>query len=252
MIAFDPFAALALPPEAQLDRRVPKKLLIQNGAFAAGDRRRINEGIEELRWFAALKPATVGIAAYRDPEREYLEVAVLRLYLRSPASCVRLVELVHRAVPYPVLLIVWWDGTPGISVAHKRRSRGELGATVVDGEVVTVRIGGNISDECYMEFREALALMRQPRDSLYALYQGWIDSVQAFVAAGITGAFSLPSSRAEAESREAAIRECRSLDARIAKVRTLAGKETQIGRRAEMSLELARLRDERRAAHTRL
>ena len=75
MTSFDPFEALALPSNALIDRRVPKTLLIENGAFAAGDRRRIREGIGELRWLAALKPATVGIAVYRDDEREYLEIA---------------------------------------------------------------------------------------------------------------------------------------------------------------------------------
>ena len=99
MTLFDPFEALELPPDALIDRRVPKTLLIKNGAFAAGDRRRIQEGIEELRWLAALKPTTVGVAEYRDAEREYLEIAVLKLDLRPDARAERLVELVHRAGP---------------------------------------------------------------------------------------------------------------------------------------------------------
>ncbi len=48
MTRFDPFSALALPPDALIDRRVPKTLLIENGAVRAGDRRRIQQGIEEL------------------------------------------------------------------------------------------------------------------------------------------------------------------------------------------------------------
>ena len=85
------------------------------------------------------------------------------------------------------------------------------------------------------------------QDSLLALYQGWIDSVLAFGAAAITGAFSVPSSRAEAASRETALREWQLLDARIAKVRTAARNERQIARRAELNMELACLRDKRRA-----
>ena len=100
------------PSDALIDRRVPKTLLIENGAFASGDRRHIREGIEELRWLAALKPATVGIAEYRDAGREYLEIAILKIELRPAANGGRLVELVHRAVPYPVLLIVRRQGTP--------------------------------------------------------------------------------------------------------------------------------------------
>ena len=252
MTAFDPYAALALPMEAIVDRRVPKTLLIENGSFAARDRRSIGEGIEELRWLAALKPATVGIAAYRRAEREYLEIAVLRLGLRGAAVGGRLAEIVHRAVPYPVVLIVWRDGMPEVSVAHKRRSLGEPGVTVIDGEVVTARIADDAPEEAALAFRESLALTRQPRDSLYTLYQGWIDSVQAFRAAEITGAFSLLPSRAEAANRETALREWQLLDARIARVRTVAGQERQMARRAEMNLELARLRDKRHEVRARL
>ena len=251
MTAFDPYAALALPPETKVDRRVPKTLLIENGASAVGDRRRIGEGVEQLRWLATLKPTTVGIATYGDAEREYLEIAVLRLDLRTAKGGDVLVDLVHRAVPYPVVLIVWRNRTPEISLARKRRSLGESGATVVDGEVITTRIHG-VAQEAAVAFRDSLALTRQPRDSLHALYQGWIDSVLAFRAAAITGKFSLPSSRAEAASRETALREWRLLDAKIARVRTAARNERQISRRAEMNVELACLRDQRHLARARL
>jgi hypothetical protein len=101
----DYIIALDLPKDAQVNQRVPKKLLVEHGAPTAGDKRLINEGIEELRWRAALKPHTVGVPEYRDTEREYLEIAVLSLALRPGAKRARLEELVHRAVPYPVFLV---------------------------------------------------------------------------------------------------------------------------------------------------
>ena len=252
MTTFDPFTALMLPPEASVDRRVPKMLLIENGAFASGDRRRIREGIDELRWLAALKPATVGIAGYRDAEREYLEIAVLRLKLRTAANSDRLVELVHRAVPYPVVLIVWRDGLPAVSLAHKRRSLAEAEATVVDGEITTAWVDSDVSDESRGAFCDSLALMCQRRESLHAVYQGWMESVQAYRAAKITGAFSLPPSRAEAASRDAALRELGSLSALITKLHVAAGKERQIARRAEINLRLACLRKKLCAARGKL
>ena len=87
METFDPLSALALPQGALVDRRVPKSLLVDNGAPTAADRRRIREGIEELRWAAALKPTTIGVAEFRDGTREYLEIAVLNLILRSRGGC---------------------------------------------------------------------------------------------------------------------------------------------------------------------
>ena len=252
MTPFDPFVALALPPDALIDRRVPKTLLIKNGAFAAGDRRRIQQGIEELRWLAALKPATVGVAEYRDAEREYLEIAVLKLDLRPAAPAERLVELVHRAVPYPVLLIACRDGATELSLAHKRRSLGETDKTVIDSEMIVARDYADCTHESVTAFRDALALARQPRDTLHALYQGWIDTVRAFRAATITGAFSVPITAAAAADREAALREYRSLDDRITNIHSAASKEKQMSRRAEMNIELARLRADRDVIRARL
>ena len=157
MTPFDPFTALALPPEACIARRVPKTLLTEHGAFAAGDRRRIREGIKEFRWLAALKPTTVGIAEFRDADREYVEIAILQLDLRQTARRERLVELVHRAVPYPVVLIAWQEGTPELSLAPKRRALGEAGGTVIDGEIVSARIHGDAAPEPVAAFHDALA-----------------------------------------------------------------------------------------------
>src|SRR5690606_11295081 len=112
-------AALDLPAAACVDRRVPKTLLVEHGARTAADRRQINEGIEQAQWVAALKPTTIGVAAYRDDAREYLEIAVLRVALREAARPPRLVELVHRAIPYPVLLVTEQREAVMISVAHK-------------------------------------------------------------------------------------------------------------------------------------
>ena len=252
MTSFDPFAALSLPSDTLVDRRVPKTLLIENGAFAKGDRRCIQEGIEEFRWLAVLKPATIGVAEYRDAEREYLEIAILKLELRPAAHGERLVELVHRAVPYPVLLIAWRDGTPEISLAHKRRSLGTAHKTVIDCEIIVVRGHDETAADLAAAYHDALALKRQPRSSLFALYQGWIDTVQAFRAARITGEFRLPLTPTAAADRASALSEYRSLEDRIAKLRSAASNERQISRRTEMNVELARLRIGREAARARL
>ena len=252
MTPFDPLAALAIPADALFDRRVPKTLLIENGAPTAADKRRIREGIEDLRWLAALKPTTIGVAEYRDAGREYLEIAILTLALRANARAERLVELVHRAIPYPVLLIVRRNDETDLSLAHKRWSRSEAGKTVIDGEIVTVRLTGKCTDQPIIAFRDALALSGQPRSSLHALYRGWIDAVQALRAAGITGTFSLPSSKPDAADRAAALQECRLLDDRIAEICAAAEKERQVSRRVEMNLELARLRTDREAARAKL
>ncbi len=71
-------SSLELPPVCVLNERIAKKLLVENGAATPADKRAINEGIDELIWVAALKPNNIGVPAYRDDSREYLEMPYSR------------------------------------------------------------------------------------------------------------------------------------------------------------------------------
>jgi hypothetical protein len=244
--------ALGLPGNSRVDQRVPKKLLIENGAPTVADKRIINDGIEEFVWLAALKPTTIGVPEYRDNAREYLEIAVLRLTLRAAARATRLVELVHRAVPYPLLLLTEQGERPGLSAAHKRWSQGDAGKTVLDGDVVAVEWDSARDDERWPAFRDALALDRQPRNSLRVLYQGWIDTLLALHAARVTGVFVVAGNAEHAALRRDALKECARLDAEIAKLRATAAKEKQMARRVTLNQELKRMEAAQAAARANL
>jgi hypothetical protein len=245
-------SALDLPASSRVDQRVPKKLLLENGAPTAADKRIINDGIEELLWLAALKPTTIGVPEYRDEVREYLEIAVLRLTLRATAKATRLVELVHRAVPYPLLLLTEQADRPGISAAHKRWSQGEAGKTVLEGEVVAAEWDVEHDAERWPAFNNALALGHQPRTTLHALYQGWIDTLHALHAARATGAFAVAANAEHAAARRDALQECARLDAEIARLRAAAAKEKQMARQVELNLELKRVEATQAAARGKL
>jgi hypothetical protein len=241
MNADEILTALDLPISCRLDRRVPKKLLLENGAPTAADKRRINEGIEEFFWIAALKPTTIGVPEYRDTEREYLEIAVLRLVLRAGAKTTRLLELVHRAVPYPLILIAEQTGQIGISAAHKRWAQNEAGKTVLDGDIVTAFCHAEQGDMHWPAFSSALDLGRQPHINLRTLYQGWIDTLLALKAARVTGVFGLAADAAHAVARQEALRECARLDAEIACLRAVAAGEKQMPRQVELNMEVKRM-----------
>jgi uncharacterized protein DUF4391 len=244
--------ALDLPADSRVDQRVPKKLLLENGAPTAADKRIISDGIEELVWLATLKPTTIGVPEYRDDVREYLEIAVLRLTLRAASKATRLVELVHRAVPYPLLLLTEQGERCGLSAGHKRWSQGETGKTVLEGEVVATEWDTKDDAERWPAFRGALALGKQPRTTLHALYQGWIDTLLALQAARVTGAFTVAANAQHAAVRRDALQEHARLDGEIARLRATAAKEKQMSRRVELNLELKRMEAAKAAARANL
>lgn len=235
-------SALAIPQDAIVDRRVPKTLLLEHGAVTAADRRRIREGVEEVRWIAALKPSTIGVPEYRDEIREYLEIAVLRLHLREGAEANRLVELLHRATPYPAFVLA--EGPFGVemSLAYKRASLGERGVSVLDGRLRTARPGDTDTPEVLADFRGALAVAGQPRAHLYALYEGWFDVFTALEVARLCGRFERTASLERARARRKILDEYRDLEVRLAKLSRAAGNEQQMARRVELNLEVNQLR----------
>ena len=245
-------SALDLPSDSHVDKRVPKKHLLENGARTAADKRIINDGIEELLWVAALKPATVGVPEYRDGEREYLEIAVLHLTLRTKAKTPRLVELVHRAVPYPLLLLSEQRERTRLSAAHKRWSQGEVGKTVIEDGIVSVVCGPEHDGELWLAFRDALALGTKPQTTLLALYQGWIDSLLALQAAQITGIFTVSATAEHATARRDALREYAHYDKEISRLRAIATKEKQVARLVELNMELKHAEAAQASARTKL
>ena len=253
MTTDDLISALALPFGARMDQRVPKKLLLENGASTASDKHQINDGIEGIHWLAVLKPTTIGVPDYRDEVREYLEIAVLSLVLREEAKSARLMELVHRAVPYPVLLIVMQDRSLSLSLAHKRWSQGETDRVVIDGAVVGVLLESQSPVSAVEEqFMQALALDRQPRATLYDLYQGWMDTLYALHAARLTGIFAVSATPEQAAARRLALQEYRSLNGEAARLQGLATKEKQLPRLVDLNLALKRVQAELASTKERL
>ncbi len=265
MTVSDLIAALGLPASCRVDQRVPKKMLIQNVAPTAADKRLLNDAIEEIQWIAALKPNTVGVPDYRDEEREYLEVAVLSIATRGahaaldneepaaaakPVNTARLAELVHRAVPYPVLLLLATPEGLFLSMAHKRWAQNEAGKIVLDGEVTSIDTGFDLTPA--HPFLQGIALARQPQATLMALYQGWLDCLTALQAARYTGTYKDTDDPARAAARRAALRECQRLDQEAARLSMQAGKEKQMAKQVDLNLALKRVQAELAVAHEQL
>lgn len=247
-------ASLALPASCRVDQRVPKKMLSEHGGATAADRRLLTEGIEEAHWLAAIKPATAAVPPWQDEVREYLEVAVLSVQVRAShaqaAQIQRLTELIHRAVPYPLVLVLLTPNAIVLGLAHKRAAQNEAGKVVLDGEIVSLTLPADGPRP--VGLLEALPLDRQPHAHLLALYQGWLDCLIAAQAERVTGRFAIAATREQAEARRAALREHLRLEQEAGRLRALAAKESQIAKRVEHNLALQRVQAELTAARAQL
>lgn len=237
-------AALAVPDNSLVEQRVPKKLMLEQGAPTPADKRAIQDGIEELFWVAALKPTNIGVPVYRDETREYLEIELLTAIFRGDAKAVRLTELVHRAIPYPLLLLSSHEGLCTFSVAHKRWSQGETGKVVIEDLFCSAPFRPDTTKPEEAAFIASLKLSNLPRESLFALYQGWLDRVNAMAAAHISGVYAVPAAPEQGDALRAGLEAHDRIERELVSLRARAKKEKQMNRRVELNVEIKRLEGE--------
>lgn len=244
--------ALSLPPDACINQRIPKKLLLEQDIPTSTDKHQIQDGIEEMVWVAALKPTNIGVPIFKDKLREYLEIAVITISLRTSARPTRIIELIHRTIPYPVILITSVGESCCLSLAHKRWSQGETGKVVIEDIRRTHDFIPEILKPEEAAFIASLKISDLPNQDLYALYQGLFDCIAALGASKISGKFTLPGSKEQAHSLSANLDEHARIQREIIMLRAKAEKEKQVNRRVELNLEIKRLEKELATIKTKL
>ncbi|QQR91062.1 MAG: DUF4391 domain-containing protein [Myxococcales bacterium] len=245
MTPADFYRAMALPDECLLAKRVFKKLFYENANLTAADKRALSSDVETITWQYTLKPSTVPIAAYEDDEREYLEIAVIECVLSQRRNANRIAEIVHRAIPYPLLLLFHHRSADeaeavALSVAHKRASRAQRGAVVAEGLLRTEWFEGEPRSDIESAFLASLSIFETGAQDFWALYSALFDRVMSYVASSLTGEFALRESKPPAERRKL-LSDCRNLRREIGTVRAAIREETNFGKQIEMNSKLKQL-----------
>ncbi|MFK4771968.1 DUF4391 domain-containing protein [Rhizobium sp. ZW T2_16] len=230
--------ALGLPANARVDIRVPKKILVEQGAPTSTDRRAIQDGIDELVWFAACKPSTVGVPAFADEIRDYVEIAVIGCAFREGAKSSRLIELIHRAIPYPVILITADDKGIDLSVAHKRRAQNEAAKVVIDRNAITHLTDPTKPTPNEKAFLHSLALSKLSHQDLHALYDGWLARTEAMNAANLVGSYSVTTDEHQIARRREAIEDYERLSKENSLLRAQAAKAKRISQRVDLNQKI--------------
>ena len=257
----DVLTALALPSACLVAHRITKKLLLENAAGTPADKRLIQSEVSEIQWLAALKPNTIGVPSFVDEARDYLEIAVVSIRMNRITAADKVATLLHRAIPYPLVLLIESPDGVALSFAHKRWAQNEQGKVVLDGEVVSTPVRAELSSvhaelsSVHAEPVEAFfALAKQPQTNLYALYQGWMDTLTLWQAGQLTGRTPHPFSCTPAQAAKVreAVKHIQELQAQIASLRKTARKERQIAKQVASNLEIQALLAERQKSLAQL
>jgi len=185
------YEKMMIPETCRLGKRVFKKLFNENAKLSSADKKALADDVDTIYWQYTFKPTTIPIQPYEDDQREYLEIALLQVNLKQIGRAKRLAEIVHRAIPYPLLVVFVSDTTCSISLANKRFSQAEKDAIVAEGFQTTGWLDLSKPTENQAAFLESLDTSTWPHTHFFAFYKAAMDRVIALACAKHTGQYSL-------------------------------------------------------------
>ncbi|MCG7983368.1 MAG: DUF4391 domain-containing protein [Candidatus Thiodiazotropha lotti] len=240
---------LEIPTACKLDKPVYKKLFLDNGMLNAADKKYLKANVNRVRWLYTLKPSTINIAPYTDTIREYPEVAVLHVELRSPEHIGRIAHFINRSIPYPLILLFTTETEGGASIAvslvDKRINQADKEKWVLEDSVHSGWIKLADQSEQESEFLSSLKVTGLPFSDFWHFYQALMDRVIAINCASHNGVFTLSTDKDSYQrpDRLEMLRELEKLDAQKAEFANKLKKEKQMGRQVELNTKVKIIND---------
>ena len=120
-------ALFSWPPQAAVGRPVAKSKIYAHGKPSTALRAQFVEQVESITWAFKLAPETINLPAKPDvPEIEVFELA-----LKLPDVSHTVLRCIDKAIPFPILFVLRFEGHIQPVAAYKRPSDAASGQWVV-------------------------------------------------------------------------------------------------------------------------
>ena len=249
--------SLEFPKACELNKPVFKKMFLdasdgKKSVLDAADKASLKEDVEKIRWLYTLKPNTINIAPYKDDELEYLEVAVLHSELSNPNRAKRIAHFIHRAIPYPLMLLFTCTMTHDreeqerlmVAIAFKRTNQADREKWVINDSMNTGWIDLSNTSETESDFLSSLKLTGLPFNNFYLFYQAIAKRVVAVICAEHSNVFSLDEGASKgSENRLDKLREFDKLTANKSELANKLKKEKQMGKQVDLNTQIKNIND---------
>jgi len=234
------YEAMGMPDACRIDRRVYKKLFFENenARFTSADKKLFGEHVESICWRYTLKPETTNIAPYEDDEREYHEIAVLEVILRKPDKAERLANLAHRAIPYPIILVLAHNSLLMLHLAPKRANRADSAKWTLESEHFTHWLDLSKPSDIERACLQELDLRQLRLSSLFVLYTDLVECVTSLNCAKVTGKYTSSSGAGKQTQRSEALAAHGELKEELGSYRVALAEETQFNRQVELNMKI--------------
>jgi hypothetical protein len=226
--------AISFPETAILSKKIPKKQFLESDNVVANDKKLFRENVKNVYWEYTLKPSTCPILPFKDSEREYLELEAIQIELNIQKGYKRIAEVIHRIIPYPLLLVFYTTSDEfALSIAPKRFSRIEHGALVVEKCFLTNWMNYKTLNECENAFVSSLAWSGVSALHYGDLYNAWVERFIGYECSALSGKFNIDKN----DGRSELLTRCREIESKISEMCEQI-KKVPFNRQVELNIQI--------------
>lgn len=168
------------PKECIEGSRIPKKLFYEEYNMLSSDKELFTHGIDKIILEHMFSEDRTNIAAYKDDEIDYEEIAVIRVILSDNKKYKRICEIIQRAIPYSLILICEYEESILFNVASKRINKNDEEKNTIEEMIFTEWISLERQKKNQKVFLDGLNVREWSYINLYRFYSSFVDKVKVF------------------------------------------------------------------------
>jgi len=232
--------SLNIPDDCKIAKRLTKKQFRENFSLKTNEKKILTEDIENITLEYFLSKNTINILPYIDEEKDYSEVAFVRVDISNKNKVKQIADIIQN-IPHLLIVIFSFENSICINISPKRINQADSSKLVVEENYFTKWINLEELNPLEKEFISELDIRNQPFTDFFSFYNSYLDKIIAFNASEYSGSI-----RAKEETKEI-LAEITKIETKISELRNKIKKETNFSNKVNMNIELKNLAN--RLAH---
>ena len=223
--------------ECRINKTVFKKMFYENATMNSLDKETFKKDIDKITIKYSLKEEYLNIPKFNDDELNYDEIEILEVNLINDIKYERICEIIQKTIPYPMILVLTYNGKVLINAAYKRVNKNDVEKNTVIKYIYSNWISFDNANNNEQQFLNSISISKLSYSNMYKLYCSFVQKIDVLNTSQIAGAFDELENR-NIEEIQKIQSKILDIDNEIEKLSNLIDREEQFNRRVELNIKI--------------
>ena len=246
---------IKVPNAAIVNSILPKQDIFEATGMTKSDKDYFVRYVKQIRWLYKFDDVSVRIKPYEDDEKSYLESELIGIKLkkefqeynhntgnfhRFDARLDRIVDILLRFIPYPILLCAEFNDEIKFYVSHISESKSDYDKITLDELIYTDWIDVNNLDSFDKELIEKLQIDNLDKTNVFTFYDDIVTAIIQYNGSKEVGQEVTLSS----DKIQKIMDEIKVLERKIAEIRVAIRREDNFNKKMDYNIQIKELQME--------